>query len=59
MRLSWLREDLQIDFAMENGLNIWGEGGGNKNVSQILATINFSSGEITGRAFVGMKEFYM
>ena len=38
----------------------WGGGGGgglHKNVSQILATINFSSGEIDGKSLSIWKNF--
>ena len=51
------REDSQIDFAKETVFCIGGGGGGRKNVSQILATINFSSGEIDGKFLSVWKNF--
>ena len=55
------REDSQIDFAKETVFCIGGGGGGggggHKNVSQILATINFSSGEIDGKFLSVWKNF--
>ena len=53
------REDSQIDFATETFLHLGGGGGGllHNNVSQILATNNFSSGE-TDRNFLSvLKNF--
>ena len=40
--MSDFKEDAQIDFAMENAFGIFG-GGGHKNISHTLATIDFSS----------------
>ena len=50
------REDPQIDFATETFFALDG-GGGHKNVSKILATINFSSGEIDGKFVSVWKNF--
>ena len=64
------REDPQIDFAMETCFCTWerererergggggGEGGVHKNVSKILATINFSSGDTDGKFLSVWKNF--
>ena len=53
------REDPQIDFATETffALERGGGGGVHKNVSKILATINFSSGEIDGKFLSVWKNF--
>ena len=46
----------QIDFATETFFALWGRGVPN-NVSQILATVNFSSGEIDGKLLSVWKNF--
>ena len=52
------QEDSQIDLATETFFALSGGGGGvNKNVSQILATINVSSGEIYGKFLLVCKHF--
>ena len=54
------REDPQIDFATETSFALergGGGGGAHKNVSKILATINFSSGEIDGNFLSVWKNF--
>ena len=57
---SVLREDSQIDFANGNIFCTFGmrKGGGeilHENISQILATIDFSSGETAGKTLSVMK----
>ena len=50
------REDSQIDFATGNVFcTFQGVGGLHKNVSQILAIIDFSSREITGKTLSARK----
>ena len=53
---------MQIDFATETFFCAWGVGGGGgwglrNNVSQILATVNFSSGEIDRKFLPVWKNF--